>query len=126
MKRNWDTVRELLSKVEGCTLPTEMVRLSDFPPERASEISYHMELLIEAGLVDGQMSKTIGPEVHDFFARRLSWEGHEFIDAVRSDTVWQKTKKTFVSNGISMTFELVKAVAKEAAISILKAALGGA
>jgi len=120
MKRDWEIVRELLSKAEECTLPTEMVRLSSFPPERAAEVSYHMELLIEAGLVEGQMSKTIGPEVHDFFVRRLSWEGHEFLDSIRSETVWNKTKKTFISNGISMTFELVKAVAKEAAVSLLK------
>ena len=38
MKRNWDTIRELLSKVEECTLPTEMVRLADFPEEKAAEI----------------------------------------------------------------------------------------
>ena len=71
MKRNWETIRELLTKVEECTLPTDMVRLGNFPPERAVEISYHMALLIEAGLVNGQVSQTIGPEIKDFFAQRL-------------------------------------------------------
>lgn len=125
MKRNWETIRELLTKVEECTLPTEMVRLGSFPPERAAEVSYHMALLIEAGLVNGQVSQTIGPEINDFFGQRLTWEGHEFLDAIRSNTVWQKTKKTFVEQGVSMTFDLVKAVAKETAISLMKTALGG-
>ena len=125
MKRNWETIRELLTKVEECTLPTDMIRLGNFPPERAVEISYHMALLIEAGLVNGQVSQTIGPEIKDFFAQRLTWEGHEFLDAIRSDTVWQKTKKAFVDQGVSMTFDLVKAVAKEAAVSLMKVALGG-
>ena len=125
MKRNWDTIRELLTKVEGCTLPIDMVRLSHFPQERSAEISYHMTLLIEVGLVKGQVSQTIGPEVKDFIAQRLTWQGHEFLDSIRSDTVWAKTKKVFLDRGVEMTFDLVKTIAKEAATSILKGALGG-
>lgn len=119
MKRNWDTIRELLSKVEECTLPTEMVRLADFPEEKAAEISYHMALLIDAGLVKGQMVQTIGPDVKDFFAQKLTWTGHEFLDSIRSDTVWQKTKKVFQEKGLEMTFELVKEGAKQIGAAIL-------
>ncbi len=124
MKRNWDTIRELLSKVEECTLPTDTVRLSDFPEERAPEISYHMALLIDAGLVNGQMIKTIGPEVKDFFAQKLSWSGHEFLDAIRSDTVWQKTKTVFKEKGLDMTFDLIKEGAKKIGAVILASAVG--
>ena len=84
-----------------------------------------MQLLIEAGLVKGQVVGTIGPEVKDFFGQRLTWEGHEFLDAIRSDTVWNKTKKIFTEQGVSMTFELVKTVAKEATSALMKGALGG-
>ena len=119
MKRNWDTIRELLSKVEECTLPTEMVRLADFPEEKAAEISYHMALLIDAGLVKGQMVQTIGPDVKDFFAQKLTWTGHEFLDSIRSDTVWQKTKKKKKKKGLEMTFELVKEGAKQIGAAIL-------
>ncbi len=125
MKRNWETIRELLTRVEECSLPTDMVRLSDFLPERDVEISYHMALLIEAGLVKGLVSQSIGPEAKEFLAQSLTWEGHEFLDAIRSDTVWQKTKKTFIDQGMSMTFELVKVVAKKAAVSLVKAAFEG-
>lgn len=125
MKRNWDTIRELLAKVEECTLPTEMVRLGDFPDERAAEVSYHMALLVDAGLVKGQMVKTIGPEVKDFFAEKLTWSGHEFLDSIRSDTVWRKVTKLFAEQGLSMTFDLVKEGAKQAATALLGAAVGG-
>jgi hypothetical protein len=81
-----------------------------------------MALLIEAGLVNGEVNHTIGPEVKDFFVQRLTWEGHEFLDAIRSDTVWQKTKKAFSEQGVSMTFELVAHVAKEMAATLMKAA----
>lgn len=124
MKRNWDTIRELLAKVEECTLPTEMVRLDDFPRERAAEISYHMALLIEAALVKGQVVNTLGPDAKDFFAEKLTWSGHEFLDSIRSDSVWQKTKKAFSEQGISMTFDLIKEGAKQVGIVILSAAIG--
>jgi len=125
LKRDWEIIRELLTKVEECTLPTEQVGLSNFPAERHAEVSYHMALLIEAGLVHGKMSGSIGPSVAQFIARRLTWEGHEFIDSIRSDTVWKKTTKTITDQGISMTFDLVKEVAKEAASALVKAAMGG-
>jgi hypothetical protein len=101
------------------------VRLSSFPVERVAEVSYHMALLFEAGLVDGQMSKTIGPDPHDFIARRLTWEGHEFLAKIRSETIWQKTKNAFVTKGISMTLDLIKSVATDAATTLLKSAIGG-
>lgn len=121
MKRNWDMIREILTKVEACTLPTEMVQLSDFPDEKAAEASYHVELLIDAGLIDGQMAKTMGAEINAFFAHRLTWDGHEFLDAIRSDTVWNRTKKIFADKGISMTIDLVKEAAVSIAAALLKA-----
>ena len=72
------------------------------------------------------MSKTIGPGPHDFFANRLTWKGHEFLDTIRSDTIWQKTKKVFAKEGISMSFDLVESVASEVAASVLKSSIGGA
>jgi len=124
VKRNWDTIRELLTKVEECTLPSETVRLAHFPTDREAEISYHISLLIEAGLVHGQMSQTITPGVWDFLAKRLTWDGHEFLDSIRSETVWARTKKAFLDKGVEMSFDLVKICAKEVATTLLKGALG--
>lgn len=125
MKRNWDMIRDILTRLEEVINDEGCLNLSSFPQGRAPEISYHMELLMEAGLVKGQMSKEIGPGPHDFFAFRLTWQGHEFLDTIRSDTVWQNTKKSFLSQGISMTFDLVKSVASDIAASYLKSTIGG-
>ncbi len=96
------------------------LRLSSFPEERHYEMSYHVELLEEAGLVYGHMSKTISPGPSDFAAIRLTWEGHELLDAIKNDTIWKKTKESFVSKGLSMTFDLVKSVAVNIATEFLK------
>jgi hypothetical protein len=66
------------------------------------------------------MSKEMGPHVHSFNIVRLTWEGHEFLDTIRSDTVWENTKKSFISHGVSMTFDLVKQVAIDITTSYLK------
>lgn len=125
VKRNWDTIRELLTKVEECTLRSDVVRPSHFPSEREAEVSYHMSLLIEAGLVTGRMVVLMNQPIDDFHAQRLTWEGHEFLDSIRSDTAWARTKKTFLDKGVDMSFDLVKAYAKDAAATLLKGALGG-
>lgn len=124
MKRNWDTIRELLVKVEECTLPTDRVRLTDFSEDRAAEVSYHMALLIQAGLVNGRMDETLSADVKNFFAQKLTWSGHEFLDSIRSDTVWQKTKSIFAEQGLSMTVDLVKETAKKVGAAILTVTIG--
>ena len=125
MKRNWDTIREILIRLEEKADEDYALRLSNFPKERSSEISYHVELLIEAGLIHGEMSKTIGREVHDFIITRLTWQGHELLDAIKSDTIWNKTKESFISKGLSMSFDLVKSVAVKIASDYLKINISG-
>ncbi|MEI4996781.1 hypothetical protein U1495_20675, partial [Aeromonas caviae] len=43
----------------------------------------------------------------------------EFLDAICSDTVWSKTKETFATKGLDMTFDLIKTVAGSVATSLL-------
>lgn len=124
MKRDWDTIREILTRLEDLPDTDSTLRLSDFSPDQAFNYSYHMELLLEARLVEGQMSKTLGPGASDFFAQRLTWSGHEFFDSIRSDTVWAKTKSIFASKGIDMTFDLVKSVATEISVAFIRGAVG--
>jgi len=124
MERNWDTIREILLGLEEKRPDKHTLRLSDFPTNRAAEISYHVELLMEAGLIHGQMSKTLSPDPSDFMAIRLTWSGHELLDAIKSDTIWRKTKESFISKGVSMTFDLVKSVAIDISAAYIKGHIG--
>ena len=124
MQRNWDTIREILSKLEEATPEQVKINLMHFPQEKAFEISYHMELLLDAGLVKGEMRKELRVRPQDFIVYSLTWQGHEFLDTIRSDTVWQNTKKSFQQNSISMTFDLIKSVATGIATAFLKSRIG--
>lgn len=130
MKRDWDIVRLILTKLED--LPDSLSALSlihfftdektdlnrDFSA-RDQQVSYNMELLIEAGLVVGKMSDAITLYPKEFQAERLTWAGHEFLDAIRDDTVWNKTKEIFKTKGLDMSFETIKTVATAAMTSML-------
>ncbi len=119
MKRNWDTIRELLLETESLK-PEAVIVLGDFDPERVYEISYHAELLEEAGLVHASISKTLGSGPTQFHIYRLTWQGHEFLDSIRNDSIWRKTKSTIIGKGGAMTFEIIKSVA----IDLAKTAMG--
>lgn len=124
MKRDWDVVREILTKVESMDLHNQELSLKSFETQTAQElfiISGHMKLLIERELVNGVMYSQLNIRLYidDFSVKGLTWAGHEFLDSIRSDTVWNKTKETFSSKGLDMTFDLIKTVAAGVTTSLL-------
>jgi hypothetical protein len=51
---------------------------------------------------------------------RMTWAGHEFLDAAREDTRWKKAMDIVRDKGRSVTFEVLKALL----ISLIKTAVG--
>lgn len=59
----------------------------------AQEISYHVMLLHESGLLKATDSSDFG----EFdWKQCVTYEGHEFIEAAKSDTVWHKAKESVI------------------------------
>jgi hypothetical protein len=93
----------------------EEIDLSDIPQHVCV---YHRALIIEAGLATGMISES-GGMPNAVVIHRLTWEGHEYLDAVRGEDVWEKTKSMFRKEGLSMTFDLVKTVAIKIATDLI-------
>ncbi|MNV92171.1 hypothetical protein D3C71_1867370 [compost metagenome] len=92
----------------------------DVDAQQKHEISYHVRLLMEIGLIEGKIQSLIGGGgPSDFAIIRLTWSGHEFLDSIRNDTVWNKTKEAFASKGLDMTFDSIKTVASWCLTSML-------
>lgn len=119
MKRDWDTIREILIATESLE-PNKTICLSDFDDERAFSISYHVKLLDEAGIISATLSQALGRGPTQFFINRLTWEGHEFLDSIKSKSTWEKTKSLITEKGGIMSFDVIKGVA----VQIGKSALG--
>lgn len=135
MQRNWDLLRATLNAIEAHprfhpSAPFDpSVLATDFDGELSAELAnYHLTLLNEAGFLHAvrrDYSNAVGSlngrsqwGVGDVLG--LSWEGHEFLDTIRDDTVWFRTKAKLTHAGAAFTFDLIKSVA----IAFVKSHLG--
>jgi len=112
MKRDMGLMRSLLLKLEA--LDEDGQRIYNFGSGDIqidgytwAQVNYHYELAEEAGLVDmGGRGAMNGIQF-----RRLTWGGHDFVDAVRDEDIWNKTKAGALAAG-GFSFDLVKDLAK--------------
>jgi Hypothetical protein (DUF2513) len=127
MKRDMDLVRELLLKLEAEPFDGNLWSLDPdglgIDGHAHEEIAYHLVLLIDGGLLDGDRELSGG-----FVARKLTWGGHGFLDSVRDPKIWRATKERVKDAG-GFTIEILVGVAKEIITHnlarIAAAALGG-
>jgi hypothetical protein len=110
MKRNMDLIRELLLKLEPERLDGDLYRIEvaqlGIEGYSYADLSYHMLLLIEGGLFLGERDASGG-----FVGRMITPAGHDFLDSVRDQAVWSKTKKGALEAG-GFTIDLLKDLAK--------------
>ena len=110
MKRDMDLVRQILFEIERLC-PSEAGRLETIEIENYDRftIYYHLALLKEAGLVEVEEVKTMNMQ-NEFYPTRLTWEGHDFLDAARNDTLWKKAKAFMAEKGVGVSFDVLKGV----------------
>src|SRR3989304_682869 len=100
-----DLVRKILLAIEEKPTPEHhSISIKDYSHEM---VVYHVMLLREAGLIEAlDFSSSGGP---DFRPGRLTWQGHEFLDAARDDTRWNEAKGVMTKVG-GFALEVLKAV----------------
>ena len=86
------------------------------------EVSYNSGLLYEAGLISAYKSQNADDHLYSFAVGHLTWEGHDFLDKIREDTIWNKTKSIIKGKVLPMTLDIIKEVAS----AIISAAVQGA
>ena len=112
MTRDWELVREILVKLEEKSDTKKGLRPEEIQSHDREVVSYHIKLLLQARLVEGECSKALSAPLY-CFAYNLTWEGHEFLDKIRNDTVWNKVKTTLKNKGIEFSFDSIKILASE-------------
>ncbi|OHD00876.1 MAG: hypothetical protein A2885_13290 [Sphingopyxis sp. RIFCSPHIGHO2_01_FULL_65_24] len=114
MKRDMDLVRELLLAIEDDP-SRRLARLPDLQGRTKAVVLEHVQLCVDAGLIEAQFFKAMNPRdamAHDI---RLTWTGHEFLDATRSPEIWTKTKAGAAkvgSTSMKLLFEIASGYAK--------------
>lgn len=127
MRLNPDCIRDILFYVEENAGYSEMIPFytnlerfniklkNDYP---ADVILYHLELCEEYGYLT-IYSRTMGA----INVKRLSVSGHEFLENIRQDTNWNKTKEVAKSAG-STSIEILSNVASNLITALISKKLG--
>ena len=55
----------------------------------------------------------------------MTWEGHDFLDKIREDTIWNKTKGLIKNKALPMTLDVVKEIASAVISEMMKSAMPG-
>lgn len=122
MKRNMELVRDILIQVEehDSKRPFQLTA-EEGNPFTQEEIDYHLQLMINAGLIEGKAQNFLGGAVL-IHIRGLTWQGHDFLDAARNDKVWEKANEAAESKGLdlrSLPLEVVKDFLVESAKALV-------
>jgi len=127
MKRNMDLIRSILLELEDKANGYDYVSV-EVPGYTNDEITYHKQLLLEAGLVKGfcteadkekrrglpqdrSITHSVSTWIRATQVRGLTWAGHDFLDAAREDTRWDQAKKIFQRLG-GVTLEIAMDILK--------------
>jgi hypothetical protein len=107
MKRDMDLVRKLLMAIEahehGYAPPDLKI-----PGYSEEQVRYHVHLMGEAGLLevaDVTVRRSTSPQAIPI---SMLWDGHDFLDAARSDSIWDRAKKHLGAEWVSVPFDVLK------------------
>lgn len=125
MKRNLDLVREILLVVENHE-PERIGGLLSISPKDFSgseaQNFYHINMLIDAGFLKLAGKPTLAG---DYAVHGMTMTGHDFLDAIGEQSVWNHTKKRVGEIG-GWTLDIVLEIAKEEIKRRLGRTLNGA
>lgn len=119
MKRDPDTFRSILLKIEG-TPPSDRVenpwRTLHISRKDFEEVNYHSRMLIERKFLFEDCiilnaSMDDGTPVVKFRSDAVTDAGHEFLDSIRDPEVWRQTKEGIVAVK-GLTLDLVTSLGK--------------
>ena len=109
MKRNMDLIREILLHIEENQRdvgPLD-VRIKGFLDY---EITYHLNLLKEANLVTLSINFVPDSTGINIWVSRMTWDGHEFLEAAKDKNRWESAKKSLLDKVGSLPFTTLQSL----------------
>ena len=111
MIRDMDLIRSLALKIEASEEPvdSDAISIEGRSPE---EMIYHVRLMVEADLVvAADLTTRHGAR---YLVARLSWKGHDFVEAAKNDSIWGRIKTVTKDRGVALSLDALVAVLKKA------------
>jgi hypothetical protein len=101
MKRDMELIRLLLLQQEQGEPSTELENYSE------EEVIYNYALMLDAGLIDANLLLDGSGQPAGVTVHRLTWAGHDFLDATRDSKIWKTAKEQILKPGVSWTFSIL-------------------
>jgi hypothetical protein len=104
MKRDFELVRIILRDMEGAE-PMQTYQGFTYDGYEKFVVYEHIELLIEAGLLAGEVHRHSSGGIP--VVTRLTWAGHDFLDAMKDEGIWRKAKESILKPIGGATFDVL-------------------
>ncbi len=108
MKRDMDLIRALLLRLEEHP-HGNAPRAIEVDGYDADTIGYHFLIMAEAGLIVATPINVMGQTTPMAIPSRLTWAGHDFLDAAKDDERWGKAKAVVGKLG-DVSFDVLKSI----------------
>ncbi len=118
MKRDMELIRELMMAIESREDASECWAedLEIAGDWNIAQIKYHLQLLVDAKFLEATIKHDNGPNTYILIVRML-WEGHEFLDNARNESIWKEARKTIAEKGgsvaVGVLTQLLSSIAKQ-------------
>lgn len=124
MELDYDFVRELLIKCADSNSlygpsDDELMKLAATKSISREKLAFTVDRLYEAGYIQNH-TRYSNNKPTIIMPGNLTWSGNEYLNNIRSNTVWEETKSKIKSAGVSTSLSVVGSVAA----SVVKAKLG--
>lgn len=110
VQRDMELIRKIMLTIEEQYVDVVLYNI-EIKGYDLKTIAYHCDILHQAGLVSVYGGDYGSNELVSFGVGSLTWEGHNYLDKIKDDKIWNKTKCTIKEKGIPFAFETVKQVA---------------
>lgn len=104
MKLDLDVIKEILESIEkDCDgISRNKINITDRSLLDEKKKAYHFRILIEGEIIDGEIrdvSSFDGREEWIFY-KGLTMQGHQTLESMRNDTLWNKLKDIVLQAGV--------------------------
>jgi hypothetical protein len=107
MKRDLDLVRSILQWMEAHphgSVANQQIMVQGHTDE---EIGYHAHLMHQAGLIRAAELKSMDSQSPLAMPLSITWEGHDFLDAAKDESLWAKAKTKVIAPAGGVAFSLL-------------------
>lgn len=126
MQRDMDLVRKILFYIEdNYQAGQNWIREIEIDNYSKEVIVEHLKLIYEADLVQDFKITNYVDGGFRYQVGNLSNQGYDFLDKIRQDAIWNKTKSIIKENGLPLMISVIKEVSSTVISGIVAGAIKG-